>query len=209
MPVLKLGFVGSAKTILLCGAIFAAAYIPSYATLEAISQGDIKLPPTNLSLYKPNSLSWEDEVNRFAARLADAYDIDKGKAHKFSGWILEAAYENQQSPDLIASIIMTESSFRTNVRSSAGAVGPVQVRPKYWSDHCGDLNDPLDNIRCGAMVIRKYSDMANGNVKTALKMYNVGPTNVKEKKLVEASDRYVSKIVRHLAMLENPSVVIR
>lgn len=192
----------------LLAAVFAASYIPAHVTYEANNspESNASIP---LHLQSDKTLSWQDEINLYADRLMEAYGIDNEKAVKFSEWILTASWENDVPSDLISSVIMTESSFRTNVTSTAGAVGPAQVKPKYWSDSCGDLNNPLDNIRCGAMVLKKYSDQANGDVKAALKMYNVGPTNYRKKRMTAASDRYITKIVRHLAMLENPTVVIQ
>lgn len=197
----------AAKILCLYSAVFAATYFPARATVEAVS-GYIE-NTYDLHLEARRTKTWNDEIKSYALRLQDAYGIEGSKAKQFSEWILLAAYEHNLSPDLISSVIMTESSFRTNVVSKAGAVGPVQVRPKYWSDSCGDLNNPLDNIRCGAMVLQRYSKEANGNVKVALKMYNVGPTNYRQNKMVDASNRYVTKIARHLAMLDNPTVVIR
>jgi soluble lytic murein transglycosylase-like protein len=208
MPTMKVSSLKAAQMFIFYGAVFTATFIPAHATLEALREPTSDAFTIALHLEKLPTLTWSEEVDQYADRLIDAYDIAPNKAKQFAGWILEAS-DSKQSADLIAGVIMTESSFRTNVTSKAGAVGPTQVKPKYWSDSCGDLNNPLDNIKCGAMVIKKYTDMANGNLKTALMMYNVGPTNYKQSKLVDASNRYVTKVARHLAMLENSSVVIR
>ena len=63
-------------------------------------------------------------------------------------------------PELLASLVLTESSFRKDVVSHVGAIGPAQVRPEYWSGFCGsnDLLDPAENIYCGAQVLSHLMD---------------------------------------------------
>lgn len=142
---------------------------------------------------------WRAEVDQFATKVSRAFGVREGTAQEFSGWILEASERHDFRPELIASLVLTESSFRKGVRSSVGAIGPAQVRPEYWRRFCGnpDLSDPAENIYCGAQVLAHYRDSCGGE-DCALKAYNVGPKS----RRVSAAERYLSKIGQHVSLLE-------
>lgn len=135
--------------------------------------------------------------------------------------VLAAAEEYDLPPSLIFAVIHTESSFRPDAVSTAGAVGLMQVTEDTldWavmrtngdtSLTVNDLTDPTVNIHTGACVLSLLSDMfQNGD--TVLAAYNAGMGNVKEWLSdsrysadgvtldaipFEETDRYVAK-VRH------------
>ncbi len=146
---------------------------------------------------------WRAEVDQFATKVSRAFGVRAGTAQEFSGWILEASERHDFRPELIASLVLTESSFRKGVRSSVGAVGPAQVRPEYWRRFCGnpDLWDPAENIYCGVQVLAHYRDSCGGE-DCALKAYNVGPKS----RRISAAERYLSKIDARLSQLEATQV---
>lgn len=104
--------------------------------------------------------------------------------------VLAAAEEYDLPPSLIFAVIHTESSFRPDAVSTAGAVGLMQVTEDTldWavmrtdgdtSLTVNDLTDPTVNIHTGACVLSLLSDMfENGD--TVLAAYNAGMGNVKE-----------------------------
>ena len=91
------------------------------------------------------------------------------------------------NPALLAAVIEQESKFDASARSSAGAVGLMQLQPatakgiaKYTGGSkfvVSDLDDPEINIRYGAWylhhLLQKYDDE-----KLALAAYNAGQQNV-------------------------------
>ena len=91
------------------------------------------------------------------------------------------------SPALLAAVIEQESKFDAGARSSAGAVGLMQLQPataqgiaKYTGGSkfvLSDLDDPEINVRYGAWylhhLMQKY-----GNERLALAAYNAGQENV-------------------------------
>jgi soluble lytic murein transglycosylase-like protein len=104
----------------------------------------------------------------------------------------------------LASLVLTESSFRKNVRSAVGAVGPAQIRPEYWSGFCGiaNLHDPAENIYCGAQVLSHLVDRCGderGDEGCALGAYNIGFYGERE----QAARRYVAKVDRYRDHLRN------
>ena len=90
-------------------------------------------------------------------------------------------------PALLAAVIEQESKFRTDAKSSAGAIGLMQLQPataKGIALRTGgskfvlsDLYDPELNIRYGAWylkhLMKKYADE-----RLALAAYNAGQLNV-------------------------------
>ena len=140
------------------------------------------------------------EVAHLGARISAAFGINRVKAEEFSDWLIEASERQRISVDVLASLVLTESSFRKNVRSPVGAVGPAQVRPDYWAAFCGQdhLNDPEQNVYCGAQVLGHLLERCDGNLACAWGSYNVGPNARKGR----AAARYVAKIDLHLGRLE-------
>src|SRR6187431_1249932 len=80
--------------------------------------------------------------------------------------------------------------FDPNVRSSAGAVGLMQVLPEtgeFIARSTGgtdfveaDLRDPDINVRYGTWLLDYLRTRYDGDVETALAAYHAGPANVDE-----------------------------
>jgi len=97
------------------------------------------------------------------------------------------ARENNLDPALLAAVIETESKFDATARSSAGAIGLMQLTPgtaKGIAEYThgtkfrlSDLTNPDINVRYGAWylehLVQKY-----GDEKLALAAYNAGEQNV-------------------------------
>jgi peptidoglycan lytic transglycosylase len=90
-------------------------------------------------------------------------------------------------PTLLAAVIEEESKFDANARSSAGAVGLMQLTPQTAegiAQYTGgskfvlsDLTNPEINIRYGAWYLRHLLDRYKDE-RTALAAYNAGQENV-------------------------------
>lgn len=135
--------------------------------------------------------TWQSEVDDYGQRVSQAFGLRRETANEFASWILEASMRHHLEPDLLASLVHTESTFRKQAVSSVGAVGPAQVRPHFWSAFCGssDLLDPAENIYCGAQVLSHLRDRCGDEV-CALEAYNIGIYSQRE----QAARRYVAKI---------------
>jgi soluble lytic murein transglycosylase len=97
------------------------------------------------------------------------------------------ARENHLDPALLAAVIYQESKFRSDARSSSGAIGLMQLTPSTARGIAirtggsrfttNDLYDPEINIRYGAWylanLLNKY-----GTQRLVLAAYNAGPGNV-------------------------------
>jgi soluble lytic murein transglycosylase-like protein len=178
--------------VTLAVAMVAASVVPALSGQAGYDRVAFAVPaPTH------DSTVWKQRVAEFADRMHHVFHVKHRTASEFSGWILEAASRHHLSPELVASVVFTESSFRKNVVSHAGAIGPAQVQP-YWNEFCGnaDLTDPAENIYCGAQILAHFRDQC-GAERCALHAYNVG-LYARDEEFGEAGARYVAKIDRHL-----------
>ena len=90
-------------------------------------------------------------------------------------------------PALLAAVIYTESRFRADARSSAGALGLMQLLPETGRGIAlrtggnrfvvGDLLDPEINVRYGSWYLRELT-RKYGNTRTALAAYHAGQGNI-------------------------------
>jgi len=96
--------------------------------------------------------------------------------------VVRAAYkegeERSLSPLLILAIVEKESSFRHEVVNSYGAMGLMQVVPRYHRDKLAasegkdQLLHPETNIKVGSQILAEYMDAKKGNLQAALKKYS-------------------------------------
>ena len=102
--------------------------------------------------------------------------------------IRQQAADKNLDPSLIAAVIYGESRFREDQRSSAGALGLMQITPRtaqviaHLSGGTqfvtGDLADPEINIRYGSFYLRYLLNRYDGDEVAALAAYNAGTGNV-------------------------------
>lgn len=102
--------------------------------------------------------------------------------------IAESSARHEVSPYLVAAVIDVESSWDEDARSSAGAVGLMQIMPSTAAELArrGDvdereypverLSDPRVNIEYGASYLRYLVERYH-EVETALAAYNAGIAN--------------------------------
>jgi soluble lytic murein transglycosylase-like protein len=175
-------------------AIPVLAFVTTVVSFNGVDRGYDRIQFA-LPAVEHTSMPWQTEVDAFGYKVSQAFGVRRNTATEFAGWILEASERQGIEPELLASLVLTESSFRKNVRSHVGAIGPAQVRPEYWSGFCGssDLLDPAENIYCGAQVLSHLLDRCGDDTVCALQAYNVGPYSSEK----QAGRRYVSKIDRY------------
>ena len=156
--------------------------------------------------YTQSKLKLDERIERqeselFSQKLVKAFGTKPMVARDFSDWVLEASKRHKIEPDLIASLIAVESSFQKTAVSHKGAIGPTQVKPKFWQEFCGnnDLYDPEQNVYCGAMILSYLVDRCRGDYSCALSAYNVGFYGDRW----QAGKRYIAKIDRSLVTLQN------
>lgn len=103
--------------------------------------------------------------------------------------ILSSAAEFDLDPSLVAAVIYTESGFRPQAKSGAGALGLMQLMPATGIEEAellgmegvteAGLTEPSVNIRLGCVYLRKLLDEF-GTESVALAAYNAGPGRVRQ-----------------------------
>ena len=99
--------------------------------------------------------------------------------------VIKACKENKVPPWLVMGLIRQESRFNKEIRSSAGAVGLMQVLPKtaletYDKNQSElDLNSSTQNIYIGTKYLSKLLKQFNSSIPLSLAAYNAGPSRAK------------------------------
>lgn len=105
---------------------------------------------------------------------------------EYKGTVLQYSEEYNIPPEIICAVINTESSFEPDARSSAGAMGMMQITEDTfeWLQFKSGEEQPLEalydygiNIRFGCYFLRLLYDEF-GDWDTAFAAYNAGRTRV-------------------------------
>ena len=103
--------------------------------------------------------------------------------------IEEAAGKYALDPLFVAAVIRTESNFKTDARSSAGAVGLMQIMPdtgqwiagkNKWDFSQEMLLDGKYSIEAGCWYLDYLTKEFGGNTTMALAAYNAGDGKVRK-----------------------------
>lgn len=151
------------------------------------------------------SARFEADREAFAEDLVRTGRVSAGRADSLATFAVREAYRQKVPPALVFGVLLTENAtFKSHARSNVGAVGLMQIYPKYWVPTLGkrfgrDLRDDRTNLRYGVHILRHYvygaADDAPGAVaavRTGLLRYNgcVRGTNTK------GCHRYPDKVRR-------------
>jgi soluble lytic murein transglycosylase-like protein len=113
--------------------------------------------------------------------------------------VSKAARKYQIDPDLIRSVIKTESNFDSNATSPKGAMGLMQLMPETARD-LGVKNpyDAEENVMGGTKYLKMLLDRYKGDVDLALAAYNWGMGNLEKK-----PDSLPAETVTYIARVNN------
>jgi hypothetical protein len=100
---------------------------------------------------------------------------------KYESMIRSVSEKAKVSQALLHAIVQTESAYNARAKSSAGAVGLMQLMPGTAERYgVADIWDPAQNLEGGAHYLRDLLDMFQNNLKLALAAYNAGEGAVKK-----------------------------
>ncbi len=170
----------------------------------AHQMGNASLSATSLAKEEavgkePASLSISEEECQVSPVYPEA-------VRRWCGWITRYAVATSQQPNLIAAIILQESSGNPRAYSHSGAVGLMQVMPRdgiaskfmcingpCFSNRpsMAELYDPEFNIQYGTQLLADLMQRS-GNLREALRAY--GPRDV--------GYAYADKVLRIYASYE-------
>lgn len=131
--------------------------------------------------------------------------------------LLAASDRYRVDPHLVAAVIFTESRFRHDARSSAGATGLMQLMPETAAELAhdlgfpplreADLHNPRLNIELGVAYLQRLQRRFE-QPEWMLAAYNAGPTVVdgwrEEGRAIPYPEtrHYVRAVLRHQARLK-------
>lgn len=99
----------------------------------------------------------------------------------FDPLVTKVAKKAKLSPELLHAVIKAESSYNPKAKSSAGAMGLMQLMPGTASRFgVSNVWDPAQNLEGGAKYLRELLDMFKNNLRLALAAYNAGENAVKK-----------------------------
>lgn len=100
---------------------------------------------------------------------------------EISKYITDAAQKYGVDAKLLSAVAETESGYKQDSVSGAGAVGVMQLMPNT-AEELGvtDIHDVKQNIEGGAKYLKQLLNDFNGNVRKAVAAYNAGPQAVKK-----------------------------
>ena len=93
--------------------------------------------------------------------------------------IEQYATRSEVPVELVRAVVAVESGSNPTARSSAGAMGLMQLMPETAAElGVTDPYDPADNLRGGITYLKQLLDQFGGNEEIALAAYNAGPSAV-------------------------------
>lgn len=134
---------------------------------------------TNSAIAKNNSI----EKSMISWILNESkHNVNETMARTIVRNIMIQSKRTKLDPFLLLSLIKNESGFRKNVRSSQGALGLMQVIPKWHKDKIsGRSITAIDvNIEVGSTILRDCID-SRKNIDLALRCYSGGARNYTRK----------------------------
>lgn len=174
-----------------CVALPVKYYIESNETVEQVQEAEVTtsyeiatldLVPVMASIEEP-----EPTIPEMIEEIAGIYNI---------------------CPELIEAVIEVESGFDANAVSPCGAIGLMQIVPKWHRSRMEalgvtDLKDPYSNILVGTDILADLFEEYGDDVYLVLMCYNEGKygTAVQRAEAGEFS-HYARKIVERSAELE-------
>lgn len=119
------------------------------------------------------------EQQALVGHLSNKYNRPRELVEQIVHTSYVEADRHDLSPTLVLAIVMKESSLDPEARSGYGAVGLMQVVPRFHRsrivaepDPDKALRKPDENIRVGTQILAEYTKQAKGSLTTALDKFS-------------------------------------
>jgi soluble lytic murein transglycosylase-like protein len=141
-------------------------------------EGAPRLAAETARVDKPRSprLGARGIIEDLASVVARRYRISGEATQTFVETAFREARRHELDPLLVLALIAVESRFNPVAQSEQGALGLMQIIPRFHRDKLdgardGVLLDPRRNIELGTRVLKEYIRRA-GNEDSGLQLYN-------------------------------------
>src|SRR5918992_3660862 len=130
------------------------------------------------------SPQFEADRRAFAADLVRTGRMSQARADSIAGFAVREGYIRGIPPALIFGLMLTENAtFISKATSNVGAIGLMQIYPKYWLKPLGkrfgtDLENDETNIQYGVYIMQEYlkpkqgQSMSPEQIRKGLLRYN-------------------------------------
>jgi soluble lytic murein transglycosylase-like protein len=130
-------------------------------------------------------------IDALADVIARKYRISPEATRDLVGTAYREGERNGVDPLLIIAVMAVESRFNPIAESDAGAIGLMQVIPRYHSDKFdatgnASVLNPHTNIRIGARLLKEYIRRGGSQI-AGLQLYNGAPG--------DATNAYANKVL--------------
>ena len=155
--------------------LFALILFVGQPSTESVSNtAEAKLlTPTAAALPKPIQAS--AKVAFVSSKLKATYGLDSTVSERLASLFVKYGTAEDHDPLLLAAISYHESRFNQEARSHVGAIGIMQIMPRYHMEkiaECGDFRSSIEaNVCTGAKVLRQTKDLS-ATLMNALLRYN-------------------------------------
>ena len=144
----------------------------------------------------------EQKTEKLVNHISRTYQVRPATADLVVREAIQHAEKRDLEPELVLAVIATESTFRPEAVSRAGARGLMQVIPRYHRTKVKAVGgtpalfDPAKNIQVGTKILNEYIAMSGGNVRNGLLRYNGS---------LGRSTRYARRVFRHYHRMKEVS----
>ena len=124
--------------------------------------------------------------------------------------IAAAAKANDVPEALLHAVVRAESRYDPNARSTAGALGLMQLMPDTARElGVSNALDPAANLDGGARYLKRLMKLFDNDIALAVAAYNAGPDAVLSRGRVippfAETQRYVPNVLKHYRKLQGES----
>jgi len=136
---------------------------------EPVEVTPASLPPSRTAIVR------RQQIETLAGLFAKKYRVSAEATREYLAHAYREADRIGLDPLLLVAVISIESNFNPIAESPAGAVGLMQVIPRFHTDKFAPDQEsaltPHTNIRIGALALKQYIRRAGGLVE-GLQLYN-------------------------------------